>query len=180
MKKTLIIIVLFLLVAGFGLVVANNQSVGPTAISPANCGIFQFKLPRPEGSVRGRVKDGYIVAHVKQMQKALEFYNEAHGTYPIVTLENTNDAWGALGTELTPKYVTQLPIHPCVVYESEDHQYVYRSSPSGDTYVFRAILISPDEYTLSPEVFDVDGEILGVNCNDAIDAYCVVPQESQE
>lgn len=123
--------------------------------------------------------DGRRIADVKQMQLALEFYLDEFGTYPQVSGANPSERWQDLDILVSKGYIAALPHDRCAD-EFPEHQYDYKNSPNGMSYVLRAILDDQQHTALendrerSP---DNDGEIFGVWCGEEGNEreYCVVP-----
>ncbi len=110
-------------------------------------------------SARKKARDVKRKADLKNLQTALEMYNEANGSYPTTG----SAVWGFNGCglgnhgvtgptgyvpNLAPTYVSTLPLDPTVV--SQDHCYTYRSN--GTDYKLRALntveipLVSTDPF----------------------------------
>jgi type II secretion system protein G len=78
-------------------------------------------------SARGKSRDARRMSDIKQIQTALEMYNNDEGTY--YTTATAAVASTALGTELAD-YMAQVPDDP------RDHTYLYSSDESTYTLTF--------------------------------------------
>lgn len=124
------------------------------------------------GTHRGKSYDGRRLADIKVVQLTLEMYRDHNlGAYPIINTSNTTTDWQKLRDMLVPTYSKFIPNDLCA-NEFPERQYVYRSSPDGNTYVLRAILSKPITFD------DEDGFIFEVWCggtkNDL--EFCVTPE----
>ena len=107
-------------------------------------------------TARGRARDATRRVNLKQMQTALELYNNSNAAYP-----STASAWwgdcanygshgetGATGfiPNLAPTYMSVLPLDPNTA--DPNHCYLYRSN--GTNYKLMAYLLVETDVPLDP------------------------------
>lgn len=138
-------------------------------------------------SVRVKSIDARRITDVKQVQLALELYfdsEEGNRSYPMVSGTTSQERWNGLRPFLvsgvrTP-FIPALPNDLCFDRGIIEHQYDYKNSPDGKSYVIKAILSSPGQYALKDhgnKWGDADGEVLGIWCGEEgreIE-YCLKP-----
>lgn len=124
-------------------------------------------------TARTSSRDSRRIADVKQMQFALEFHFEKFGSYPKVDGSTPNERLQNLGILVSQRYIAKIPNDPCAT-EVPEHQYDYKNSPDGTSYVIRAILDRQQHTALSA---DIDGEIFGIWCGKKGKEreYCAMP-----
>ncbi|NBV76693.1 prepilin-type N-terminal cleavage/methylation domain-containing protein [bacterium] len=128
-------------------------------------------------SARKKGVDARRVGDIKQVQLALELYNDANGTYPV------QGTLGSIPAGLAPTFISVVPTDP---KNSSPYVYQYIStdgaaSPAACSatacagYVLRADLETQGHTSLAN---DIDGTPAGVDCADISTTnyyYCVQP-----
>ena len=83
-------------------------------------------------SARKKARDSRRVNDLKEIQTALEMYNDDHGRYPDITARSKDASWNNLQTTLS-KYLPRVPKDP-----SSDRYYYVKSD--RDNYLLCADL----------------------------------------
>lgn len=83
-------------------------------------------------TVQQRGRDAQRTTDITEVQKALEKYHAANGTYPSVGTDGTGYALTTLSTALVPTYLDKIPTAP----SGTAYQYV-RGTVSSDSYGIR-------------------------------------------
>lgn len=123
-------------------------------------------------SARVKSVDARRIADMKQTQLALELYFDdsydrnkdrlgRNGHYPIVVGNTSEERWENLSTFLAPDHIAHLPNDPCTYKGFPKHQYEYKNSSDGKSYVVKTILSEPSNPGL---LSDLDGEVFGLWC----------------
>lgn len=111
------------------------------------------------GPVQKQGRDARRISDLRQVQNGLELYYNRNGAYP------TGTSWDQLSATLINAGIgiSNVPSDP-----TNNTTYYYRYGSDGASYVLGAQL----EDTNNPRLNDdVDGIILGVDCNDPV--YCI-------
>ena len=117
------------------------------------------------GSFRSRGRDARRAADLREVQNALELYNEKQGSYPQVS------DWGELGDALVSAEigVTSIADDPL----GGDHHYQYGSD--GQNYVLGATIEDKNNQILKGDIDGSGPETFGIDCGTSIDdtQYCI-------
>jgi prepilin-type N-terminal cleavage/methylation domain-containing protein len=126
------------------------------------------------GPVQKQGRDSRRISDLRQVQNGLEIYYNKCGYYPG-TAQPTSPCgaytqittWAALTTALTGSNIgiSNVPVDPT---NRTPYVYSYASDSTGSTYVLAAQLEDLNNPRLND---DVDGTVLGINCNDPV--YCI-------
>ena len=116
------------------------------------------------GPVQKQGRDARRISDLRQVQNGLELYYNKNGSYPSGTFNNPTQ-WNTIKTTLENAGIgiSNIPIDP-----TNNSTYYYRYGSDGTSYVLGAQLEDPNNPRLND---DVDGTVLGINCNDPV--YCI-------
>jgi prepilin-type N-terminal cleavage/methylation domain-containing protein len=116
-------------------------------------------------TARAKARDAQRITSVKQIQTALEMYNDANGDYPA-----TADVW----TGLAP-YLPTVPMDPSVPTQN----YAYAACSSDSTYILGADLENDNSILDNDEDTPTSGceltDQVPASCDDTNFYYCVKP-----
>ena len=129
------------------------------------------------GSARAKARDSRRVADIRQLQLALEMFNDSNGRYPIVALSAAGG--------LTPTFMSKVPTDPS---NSDAYRYAFSPDTTPNKYHLGGNLENSDNISLqgdadcnssavggcgasSPIYFFPSGTALGFNGADS--SYCI-------
>jgi hypothetical protein len=132
----------------------------------------------PLNSASRKSIDARRIVDVKQIQLALELFrdNKKIDLYPFAAGNSSVERWQSLMTQLVDSHMFPAAVHDPCSESVAGHEYDYRTSPDGTSYVIRAILSDPGNASLVSSG-DKDGQVYGVWCGEQGKEleYCAVP-----